>query len=447
MSEVCVFEWRYGSNEMRRIFSRENILRKYIEVEMTLARALSELSVIPSECYRELLECSRNVNPEKINAYEKLYGHEINAMISAIERECGNCGRFIHYGASSGDIIDSAWILILRESLEVIKSKLRRILERLADLSNYYRDLIVIGRTHGQHAEPITLGFKFANYLYEISRSYERICDSEKRVLKCKISGAVGVMGAWEDKGLEIEKLFSKYIGLPTHEISTQIYSRDGFAEIAFIMAILASQIDRFALEIRELSRSEINEVYELSKGYDSSSMPHKRNPMRSERISGLARVARSLSTAFLENIVIMHERDLTNMSSERILIPHLFLTIDQMLEDFTRLLEEIKIDKRSIERNLNLSRGVIFSERIALKLVERGVSREEAFRKLHEISMKTISSERDFKDILLEDDLIRRYFSIEEIEKLLKPESYLGSYKEIIGRAVEYYLNAVNRC
>ncbi len=301
------------------------------------------------------------------------------------------------------------------------------------------------GRTHGQHAVPITLGFKFANYVYEFSRSLERICECEKRVVRSKISGAVGTMAAWMGKGLIVESTASKELGLEPHTISTQVAPRDGFAELVSNLAILASQLDRFALEVRELSRTEIGEVYEAVKRVGSSTMPQKRNPVTAERISGLAKIARSLTIAALENIPLMHERDLTNSSSERVLIPHIFMVLDQMLVDMEKLLNTIHIDEEAMRKNLLLTKGAIMAEALMVKLVEKGMARHEAHKLLSELASRV--GEEDFYTILVKDSRVLSYLTTEEIRELMKYENYLGNYRELIHRSISYAQKAKLLC
>uniref|UniRef100_A0A7J2U120 Adenylosuccinate lyase n=1 Tax=Ignisphaera aggregans TaxID=334771 RepID=A0A7J2U120_9CREN len=445
MEHICVFEWRYGSEEMRRLFLAESIVKRYIDVEVAVMRGLEEAGIAPRGCAEAMRRCVEGVRPEEVYEREAVTGHDIASLAYIIGERCGECGRFAHLGATSYDIVDTAWALIIRDALRIVKERLWRVVEMLIEYAERYRDVVMVGRTHGQHAVPITLGFKFANYIYEFSRSLERLCEAEKRIVRSKVSGAVGTMAAWGGRGLVVESVASKMLGLEPHTISTQVAPRDSFAELVTDLAILASQLDRFALEVRELSRTEIGEIYEAGKRIGSSTMPQKRNPVTAERISGLAKVVRAFTITALENIPLMHERDLTNSSSERILIPHTLLAIDQMLLDMEKLLKTLYIDEEAIERNLKLSKGTIMAEAVMIKLVEKGMPRHEAHKLLSELAL-TVGNE-DFYAVLIRNEIVRKYLTPEEIAKILDPRSYLGNYKELIDRVVSYAKNVRALC
>jgi len=421
---------------MRRIFSVGSIVERYIAVEVAIMRGLEEAGIAPRGCASELARCAR-VLPEEVYSMEAVLGHDIASLAYIIGERCGECGRYAHLGATSYDVVDTAWALILRDALEILRGRLRRAIEMLTALARENIDAIMPGRTHGQHALPITLGFKLANYVYELARSYERLSELGGRLIRCKISGAVGTMAAWRGRGLAVEETACRELGLEPHAISTQVAPRDGFAELLSALAILASQLDRLALEVRELSRTEIGELSEGVKRVGSSTMPHKRNPVTAERISGLARVVRGLAVAALENIPLMHERDLTNSSSERILIPHSVLIVDQMLVDTINMLENLEIDREAMQRNLELTGGAIMAESVMIKLVEKGIPRHQAHRILSEIASRTRG--RSFREALLENETIARTLKPEEIEEALDHRKYLGNYRELVERAIAY--------
>ncbi len=442
---VCPLDWRYGSEEMRRLFTLDAMVRRLVEVEKAIYLGLVEAGIAPRSCL-EVVEKCFSVDPREVYELEKRIGHDVASLTYILGERCGECGNYVHLGATSYDVVDTAWALAIRDALAIIKERLRRVVKLLEDAARRYIDLVMVGRTHGQHALPITLGFKFANYVYELSRSYERLCCAEERVAKGKVSGAVGTMAGWMGRGLAVEAAVSRALGLPMHEISTQVAPRDGFAELVAALAILGSSLDRLALEVRELSRPEIHEVVEVHGGVGSSTMPHKMNPVIAERVSGLAKVLRGLVITALENVPLMHERDLTNSSSERILIPHALLVADQMLIDCERMLRSLRIDEDAIDRNLKLSRGWNMVECIMVKLVEKGVPRHEAHRHLAKLA-RELSGERSALEALSSDPLVSQKLSPEEIRWCLEPRNYLGNYRELVERALSYAKRALSRC
>ena len=437
---ICAFEYRYGSEEMKRILSIDNLVEKMCIVEAALTRALSKFANAPSKCYEEVLSLCKEIDYNDILKLEHKTGHELYSLTKILSSKVSSeCRKYIHLGYTSNDVIDTAWALVIRDAILLIKKKLSMVIRRLIEYSVEYRDVVAIGRTHGQHALPITIGFKLANYVYELARSYERIKDCEKRVVKGKIAGAVGTMAAWGDLGISIQNEILAHLGLKPHEISTQVAPRDGFAELACMIAILASQLDRLALEFRELSRTEIREVEFEPNRIGSSTMPHKVNPVIAERISGLARVVRGFCLPMLENIVLMHERDLTNSSCERIVVPHILLTIDQMLDDTQKMLSTLRFNLDKIRENVGLTRNLIMSECLVVKLVlDKGLARDEAYNIVREVSIRAYKEGIDLIKAFMK-SRYSKLLSKEDLEFCSEPRNYLGSYKELIKRAINY--------
>ena len=446
-ASICPFDYRYGSKEMRDLLKRENILRRFIEVEAALMKALEEAGFAPRGCYEVLSKCAFSVRPEEVDELEAKLGHDVASLATLIAERCGECGKYVHLGATSYDIVDTAWALIVRDAVELIKKRLRNVIELLMELSMKYRDTLMVGRTHGQHALPITLGFKLANYVYELSRSYERFCELEKRVMRGKVSGAVGTMAAWGVKGPKVEEVALSTLGLRPHAITTQVAPRDGYAELVAVIAILASQLDRLALEVRELSRNEIGELRIAAGRVGSSTMPHKRNPTIAERVSGLARICRALVVTALENIPLMHERDLTNSSSERFLIPHALLTIDQLLIDTHRMLSTLEADEAAMKRNLELSKGTIMAECLMIKLVlKAGMPRHKAHSMLSDLARQALAQGREFRDVVAGSE-VGKLLSSEDVEECFNYSKYLGSYDFLINRSLDYAKEVLRRC
>jgi len=429
---------------MRKIFDKRNILRKYVEVEAALMKALEYENIAPKGCYEKLLEAWSKIEPKDVDTLEKTTGHDVASFTILLAKASGECGKYVHLGFTSNDVVDTAWALLIRDALTIVKKKLVQLIRELMNLSIKHKNTLMVGRTHGQHALPITFGFKLANYVYELSRSLERILELEKRVVRCKCSGAVGTMAAWGNRGLHIESTVCSTLNLKPHEITTQVAPRDGFAELICDLAILASQLDRSALEFRELSRPEISEIILYPGKIGSSTMPHKRNPVTAERVSGLAKIARSLVTAALENIPLMHERDLTNSSSERILIPHIFLVIDQMLLDTLKMIKEVHVNSEAMSKNLGLLKGVIASECLMIKLVlKANMPRHEAHKLLSHLANKALNEGRNYLDVVFESN-IPSLLSRRDIEECFNYENYLGEYEKLISRTLSYAENVL---
>ncbi len=444
---VCPLEFRYGSEEMRKIFSRDNMVRKMVEVELALVKALEEVGLIPEGYHNMLGECVHHVSAEAIDRYEKLVGHDVVAFISVINELCGEASRYVHYGATSNDVIDTVWALMMKDAIALVKEKLINVIKLLIDLSLKYSDTLMVGRTHGQHALPITLGFKLANYVYEFSNSLSRLQEAEARVVKGKMAGAVGTMAGWRGKGLEVESRVMELLGLRPHEISTQVVPRDGFAELVNVLAILASQAERFGIEVRELMRPEIRELAEgVGERVGSSTMPHKANPVECEKISGLARVLRGLVITALEDIPLWHERDLSNSSAERILIPHAFILVDEILSTLYKVLSGLRVFPENMLRNLEASKGLIMSESLMLKLTDKGLSRYEAHKLVREITFRAVKNGKDLLSEALSSVEVLKHLSPEELREALDLKGYLGNYKDLIQRAIRYAEALIHR-
>lgn len=433
---------RYGSPEIREIFEEKTKLKYLLRVELALVKALTDTGFIPESVPSKIEENLNKVKLSRVKEIEKKIGHELMAVVEALCEVCGDYAKYIHVGATSNDILDTATSLQLKDALNIIEKKLVKLITLLSDKAKKYGDLVMVGRTHGQHASPVTLGFKFAVYACEMARNLERLQELKKRVLVCKLGGPVGTMAAYGDKGLLVEKRFSEYVGLPPAEIYTQVLDRDRYAELILWCSLLASSLDRVATEIRNLQRTEIMELAEGFKygvQVGSSSMPHKANPIKSEKVSGLAKVMRGLVVPALENIPLWHERDLTNSSSERFTIPLALIILDEMLRTMIEVIETLVVFPENIKRNLELTQGRAMSEAIVMKLFSKGVSRREAYYRVKKLVEKSLLEKKSFKEVLMTDNFIRKYLSPNEIEEALKPENFLGEYSRLIDRALNY--------
>jgi len=427
---VHPIDYRYGSREMREIFEEETRLQLMLDVEAALSRAHADLNHIPKEAAEEISKKAntRIVKIERVKEIEEETKHDIMAMVKALAEKC-KYGGYVHLGATSNDINDTATALQFKMALNIVLKDLEELKEILKRLTEENIDRVCIGRTHGQHSIPTTYGMKLGIFLDETKRNIERIKRAKENI-RGKMSGAVGTMASFDD-GINIQKLVGKYLNIKMAEISNQIVQRDIYAEIICSLAILASTLDKIALEIRNLQRTEIMEIAEAfgKKQVGSSTMPHKRNPITSEKICGLARVIYSNVFPALLNNPLWHERDLTNSSCERVIIPETFVLIDEMLKGMKKTLENIVFYPENIEKNLELLKGRNMAEAVMIKLVKKGYDRQKA----HELLRIIAQKEGDFKENLIKNETVRKYLTEREIEEALNPERYIGSAVEIV--------------
>lgn len=439
---VHPIDYRYGSEEMRNIWEEENKLQKLLDVEAALARAHAKVGNIPEESAKVISEKAnvRYVKLERVKEIEAEIHHDIMAVVKALSEVCGEHGKYVHLGATSNDIIDTANALLIKESLEIVLKDLRQLRRILKELAKKHKYTVCIGRTHGQHAVPTTYGMKFAIWLDEIQRHIERIEHAKDRILVGQMSGAVGTMASFGEKGLKIQHLVMKDLGLKPARISNQIIQRDIYAELMSILALIASTLDKIALEIRNLQRTEILEVSEPfgKKQVGSSTMPHKRNPIRSEKICGLARIIYSNVIPALLNNPLWHERDLTNSSVERVIIPETFMLLDEMLKNMKKVLSGLEFFPENIKRNLYLTNNLVMAEPLMLKLTEKGMGRQEAHEIVRQIAMKAFYEKRDLIEVARENEVVREYLGEEDFEEL-KPESYIGLAPQIVDDVIQY--------
>ncbi|MGB9914600.1 MAG: adenylosuccinate lyase [Candidatus Bathyarchaeales archaeon] len=424
---------RYGTPEILRVFEEETRIQRLLDVEAALALAHAEVGNIPRKDAEKIaaMASTRHVKVERVKAIEKEIKHDIASLVRALAEVCGASGAYVHLGATSYDIVDTANALQLKEAVEIIEKRLATLKGLLQKQAAEHKETVMIGRTHGQHALPITLGFKFAVWGYEIQRHIERLNECKKRVLVGKMSGAVGTQAGLGEHAQRIQELVMKRLGLQPAEISTQIVQRDRYAELICLLALIASSLENFATEIRELQRPEIGELFEAferSKQVGSSTMPHKRNPETCERICGLARIVRSLAVPALENVVTWHERDLTQSSAERFIFPEACILVDYMLTLMSNVIANLRIDAQRMVRNLELTQGRAMSEAVMMALARKGMDRQEAHELLRQLTIKSELEKRHFRDALLENETVRSRLSVEEIDSALDPKNYLGT-------------------
>jgi adenylosuccinate lyase len=423
-------ETRYRT-EIADIFTEDKKLKNWMLVEAILAKVHARLGNIPKEAAEEIDKARDKVKLERVKEIDSVIHHDLMAMVKGLTEQCeGDAGKYIHLGATSYDIEDTAIALQLREALEVIKSSLIGLLRELIRLMEEKIELVCIGRTHGQHAIPTTYGMRFGVWGYEIDRHLDRISDVIRRISYGKMSGAVGTMASFGDQGIELQKEVMKELDLNPVLVANQIVQRDRHAEVILLTALIGQTLAKIARENRVLQRNEIAEMFEpfKKKQVGSSTMSQKRNPHKSERICSLARIVKSNAIPALDNMILEDERDLTNSASERVIFAENFIFLDFMIKELTNNLRGVEFNEKNIRKNLNLTKGAILSEKLMLEFVKKGIGRQDAHELLRKINIKARDDELPIKEILLQTNEITSNFNENEIDEMLKPENYIGT-------------------
>ncbi|MFH1788387.1 MAG: adenylosuccinate lyase [Candidatus Altiarchaeota archaeon] len=439
---VHPIESRYGRDEVRRIFEDEVKLQRMLDVEAALVRAHAAVGTITR---RDADEVSRKasvkyVKLERVAEIEAETHHDVMAVVKALSEVCGEAGRAIHLGATSNDITDTALALQLKDYIVFLGDTLNELLRVLLAQAKANKKRVCIGRTHGQHAVPTTYGLKFGIWAAEVGRHLERLSEVKKRILVGQMTGAVGTQAAFGGKGPKIQELVMKDLKLGVVLASNQVIQRDRHAEFIMLLALIAESLNKFATEIRNLQRTEIGEVSEgfRKKQVGSSTMPHKRNPIYAERICGLSRIVKANAMASLENIPLWHERDLTNSSPERIIIPEACILTDYILGLSIELLGNLVFHDEAIKRNLYMSKGRIMAEAVMVALTEKGMDRQAAHELVREAAMESYRDDEPLEKFLACKKEVTELISGKELEKILKPENYTGSAAEQVDRIVK---------
>ena len=424
---------RYGTPEMLKVFEEEARVQKLLDVEAALAWAHAEVGNIPKKDAEKIVALAsvKYVKVERVKAIEKEIKHDLASLVRALAEQCGSSGAYVHLGATSYDIVDTANALQLKDAIDIIVKHLTTLKSILQEKAGKYKETVMMGRTHGQHALPITLGFKFAVWGYEVNRHIQRLSDCRERVVAGKISGAVGTQASLGEHASQIQELVMKQLGIRAAEISTQIVQRDRYAEFVCILSMVATSLENFATEIRELQRPEIAEMFEsfeAEKQVGSSTMPHKRNPEICERVCGVARIVRSLTIPAFEDMVTWHERDLTQSSTERFVLPESCILTDYILSLLTTVVVNLRVDEQRMLQNIGLTQGRTMSESVMMALTRKGVNRQEAHELLRKLTIKSEAEKRHFKEILLADKFVSSKLTDAEIDEALNPKSYLGT-------------------
>jgi adenylosuccinate lyase len=424
---------RYSREEMARIWRAENRFQKWLDIELCVCEALHRLGKIPDASWRTIRK-KASFDVGRIDAIEAEIKHDVIAFLTSVSEKVGPDSRYIHMGLTSSDILDTAFSLQLREAADVIIRDIRRLLTVLEAKAWEHKNTVMIGRTHGIHAEPITFGLKMALWYEEMQRNLARMLAARESVSYGKISGAVGT---YAHLSPAVEAYVCRKLGLKPDPVSTQIIQRDRHAHYFTTLALIASSLECFAQEIRHLQRTEVREAEEyFSPGQKgSSAMPHKRNPILSENVCGLARLVRAYALTALENVPLWHERDISHSSAERVIGPDSTIVLDFMLNRFTRLIEQLVIYPEQMKRNLGLTNGIYYSQTVMLMLVDKGVTREDAYRLVQKCAHRAWDTNRGFVQLMLKDREVMKHLTRKEIEATCTLERHLQALDGIFKR------------
>lgn len=424
---------RYTLARMGRIWEDENKFHQMLQVELLVCEALTKEGKVPKEALINIKQKAR-VDLKRIEEIESKTRHDVLAFVTQVCENLGSYSRYFHFGLTSNDLLDTALAINLREAARILIGDIKKLLVASFKCARKYKRTICVGRTHGIHAEPVTFGLKLALFHDEMKRGLERLTRAQEEISYGKLSGAVGT---YAHLGPAVEAYVCKKLHLKPAGITTQVIPRDRHAQFISTLALIGSSLERFALEIRHLQRSEVSEVLEPftrnQKG--SSSMPHKRNPILCERVCGLTRLLRSNAQVALENIALWHERDISHSSAERIIIPDSTILLDYMLQKINWLVENLVVYPEKMKENLEKARGLIFSQRVLLLLMEKGASRTESYDLVQAAASCVWESDLNFKDVLMNDVQIKRHLSAREIESCFEQEYYLRYVDKIFKR------------
>lgn len=441
---VCPLDYRYGRKELKEIFGEKRRLQYLLDVEAALARAHARVGNIPKSAAEEITRkaITKVVKVERVNQIEAETKHDIMAVTRALAEKCkGDASKYIHLGATSYDIVDTANALQFAESTEFIRSGLRELRKTLVGLAKKHKKTVMVGRTHGQHTIPITFGLKMAGYAMEIDRHMERVFECKSRLLVGKLSGAVGTGAALGPKALKIQQEMLKELRLGTEDVATQIVCRDRYNELLGVLSNIATSIEKYSTEIRNLQRDEIGEAaeaFEAKKQVGSSTMPHKRNPITCEQICGLARMVRGFIIPTYENSIQWHERDLCNSASERFIIPHSLILTDWIIYQMNDVFKNLKVFPERMKKNREISKGLPMAESLMTTLIGKGMGRNDAHELMRKTSLRAAKENKSLKDVFKMENKKLKLLTDKDIDDALKPENYLGATEKIVDRVVK---------
>lgn len=427
---------RYSRQEMAKIWDLNSKFDYYLKVELAVCDAYAKLGTISQQTAEQIRQ-KASFNLKRIDEIEQEVRHDVIAFLTCVNESLGDLGRYVHMGMTSSDVIDSAFALQIQDSAKIILNDIDKVINTLKNLANIHRRTLCIGRSHGIHAEVMTFGIKLCNWIDILKRQKENFINSTEQIRVGQISGPVGT---YSNISPEIEKIVCENLGLKPAPVSTQIIARDYHAHFMQTLALIATVIEQFATEIRHLQRTEVLELEEgFKKGQKgSSAMPHKKNPVLSENLCGLARVVRSNSVAALENVILWHERDISHSSAERIIFPDSLILVDFMLNRFDEIMENIVIHKDNMLKHTEEFGGIVYSQKVLLTLVEKGLSREDAYKIVQQNALDAFQNNGSFKNNLLKDEEVLKYLSADEINGIFNPQEFLKNtdiiYERVLG-------------
>ncbi len=427
---------RYSRKKISRIWEPENKFKIWLKIEILICEALNLSGKIPSSALA-VIKKKAKFNIKRIDEIEKEVKHDVIAFLTNVAENVGEDSRFIHQGVTSSDILDTCLSLQLKQSCKILKDELKKLMDALKQKAILYKNTPCIGRSHGIYAEPTTFGLKLLGKFFEFKRSYERLIEAEKNISICSISGAVGTFANIDPS---VQEFVAKKLKLKPEKVSTQIIPRDRYAHLFSVIAILASSLESLAIEIRHLQRSEVREVEEYfsNKQKGSSAMPHKKNPVLSENITGLARMIRANALPILENISLWHERDISHSSVERVIFPDTLILLDFSLERMTEVIQNLVVNQNKMKENLNDTKGLYNSQRLLLKLIEKGLTREDAYGIVQKIAIKSWNEELDFKSLLKKNNQIKKVINAKEIDQIFDLKYHFKNISRIFKKLID---------
>ena len=441
MDPVSVLDYRYGTEEMRAVFRANSYLQALLTVETTLAEVQEEMRIIPEGNAKNIRNGMPKVKRERVEEIESKINHDVMAVVKALEEQSGESGKWIHFGATSYDIVDTARAIQHKKAINLIEKAIKELLKSLAGLSSKHKKTVMLGRTHGQWATPITFGLKMAVFAAELNRHKERLNELKPRILTGKFLGAVGSGAAMAPHTLEVQKEICKKLELNEPLATTQILGRDRIAELVAWGSNLASSLEKFTAEVRNLQRSDIGEVaeaFDRKRQVGSSTMAQKKNPITSENIGGLARVVRSMLYTSYENNLQWHERDLANSSAERIILPQFYILLEYILIKSRNVFSNLYVNKERMRQNLENTGGLPMAEAFVISLGKTKLGRQEAHELVRTITMDAEKEQKTFSEAIQENQVVKKYISDSEIKKCLIPDNYTGHSEEIVDKVLD---------